>query len=628
LMMTLVNSVNTEDADLKLFFRELVRIGNGGIDTDTWETALGELRAELRERPEYLYEGERVRVDDKVLGALSQADLLRDVYNASGPGEIEVLVRASDRQEVAFKLKTSDDPFALVRIGDISDWLKQELAGYEVNQHFTDEGYFKSLNASDSDINILLGSRSFYEGWDSNRPNVIMYINIGTGTDARKFILQSVGRGVRIEPLKNQRKRLQMLHTSGSLQDDALFNAVKNDILPLESVFIFGTNREALSVVMNELDQESKRAGELEISLDVNHAEVDGKQLLIPTYQADASPLYTQRNLAKFALSPENADLLNRYAGYVDDDRVFLALHGSAPEQIIALRESLKQPEETYRTDGRPYRNLSVLVRQALNYFTLHGKGFKGFKELEDEINHFRQIKVSIEHLGDLELRIQRVLDSVSAVREATARFKAGEMEPDEFADEIRLHSEKETYFAENVMLEIRRVANHYYIPVLISQEEKIDYIRSVIRVKSEVNFMHLLDEYLRQKDNRFKAFDWWLFSKVDEKSDDINIPYYYPIENRIANFKPDFIFWLKKGNGYHILFVDPKGTGRSEYEHKVDGYRTLFEQDGQPKIFKQDGLEISVHAFLYTPDRQYLADGYRRYWFDNIGQVLESILA
>lgn len=27
------------------------------------------------------------------------------------------------------------------------------------------------------------------------------------------------------------------------------------------------------------------------------------------------------------------------------------------------------------------------------------------------------------------------------------------------------------------------------------------------------------------------------------------------------------------------------------------------------------------------SPDRQYLADGYRRYWFDDIGQVMESIL-
>jgi superfamily II DNA or RNA helicase len=257
LMMTLVNSVNTEDADLKLFFRELVHIGKGEIDTETWESAKRELLSELRDRPEFLFESDTaIRVDDRLLSGITQADLLREVFNATSAGEIEVLTRPSDRQEVAFKLKTSDDPFALIRIGDITDWLKQELSGYEVNQHFTDEGYFERLNQPDSDINILLGSRSFYEGWDSNRPNVITYINIGTGTEAKKFILQSVGRGVRIEPLKNRRKRLRELITSNTLPDEdhEVLDRIKNDVQPLESVFIFGTNREALNLVIGGLE--------------------------------------------------------------------------------------------------------------------------------------------------------------------------------------------------------------------------------------------------------------------------------------------------------------------------------------------------------------------------------------
>ena len=45
LLMALVNSVNTEDADLKLFFRELVRIGKGEVDDVTWTAAIEELHA-------------------------------------------------------------------------------------------------------------------------------------------------------------------------------------------------------------------------------------------------------------------------------------------------------------------------------------------------------------------------------------------------------------------------------------------------------------------------------------------------------------------------------------------------------------------------------------------------------
>ncbi len=60
LMMTLVNSVNTQDADLKLFFRELARIGKGEIDECTWQQALQELLDEFDEHPTYLFEPNQI----------------------------------------------------------------------------------------------------------------------------------------------------------------------------------------------------------------------------------------------------------------------------------------------------------------------------------------------------------------------------------------------------------------------------------------------------------------------------------------------------------------------------------------------------------------------------------------
>jgi hypothetical protein len=36
--------------------------------------------------------------------------------------------------------------------------------------------------------------------------------------------------------------------------------------------------------------------------------------------------------------------------------------------------------------------------------------------------------------------------------------------------------------------------------------------------------------------------------------------------------------------------------------------------------------MEVTVSVFLYTADRQYLADGYKKYWFDNIDQAIETI--
>jgi len=201
-----VNSVNTKDADLKLFFRELEKIGKGTISPELIITSIEELLSEFSSEPKFVLENTTVRIDKDILKSITKDDILKYVFNATGSGEIEVLSKQSDKKELAFKLKTSDQPFALIKIGDITQWLNEELTGYEIQERFEDETYFENLNREESDINILLGSRSFYEGWDSNRPNVIDFINIGMGDDAKKFILQSIGRGVRIEPIKNKRK--------------------------------------------------------------------------------------------------------------------------------------------------------------------------------------------------------------------------------------------------------------------------------------------------------------------------------------------------------------------------------------------------------------------------------------
>ena len=236
-------------------------------------------------------------------------------------------------------------PFALIRIGDVTEWRLEELQGYEVNHSFNDEGYFDRLNQDDSTINLLLGSRSFYEGWDSNRPNVIMYINIGTGTDAKKFILQSVGRGARIEPLGGYRKRFRDLFVSGVLSEEekVLFHQVKDETLPLESEFIFGTNRSALETVISELDQEDDQPDSHEIKLQKNQEEIRDKMLLIPVFKDQDRNLYHQRNLAKFSLSTRNLSQMQEYLNYISDDRVLLALYNTTPEQIESIPLIIKQ---------------------------------------------------------------------------------------------------------------------------------------------------------------------------------------------------------------------------------------------------------------------------------------------
>jgi len=177
--------------------------------------------------------------------------------------------------------------------------------------------------------------------------------------------------------------------------------------------------------------------------------------------------------------------------------------------------------------------------------------------------------------------------------------------------------------------LKIRHVAHHYYIPMILSGEtERIDYIKHIIQIESEVKFVNRLEEYLGKAKNKFQNFDWWLFSKLDESLDEVYIPYYDGSSNKVRKFEPDFIFWLQKGNDYSVVFIDPKGTEHTD-QRKIDGYAEIFEDsEGRKKSIPYDSKTVKVFAFLHTEDADGLPKkGYRRYWFDDIDKAFASVV-
>ncbi|MCD6440397.1 MAG: restriction endonuclease subunit R, partial [Candidatus Marinimicrobia bacterium] len=174
-------------------------------------------------------------------------------------------------------------------------------------------------------------------------------------------------------------------------------------------------------------------------------------------------------------------------------------------------------------------------------------------------------------------------------------------------------------------------LANHYYIPLIVSESEKTDYINHIINVESEVKFIEQLEQYLQNTGNIFSQFDWWMFSKLDETLDEVYIPYYNPKINSMAKFKPDFIFWIQRGNDYIILFVDPKGTEHTDGYRKIEGYSRLFETAGEQKeakIYLFNGFNIRTKLLL-TPAHRGIAgvpEPQRQYWFDNFTDFANKI--
>jgi len=275
-----------------------------------------------------------------------------------------------------------------------------------------------------------------------------------------------------------------------------------------------------------------------------------------------------------------------------------------------------------------------LILGRIFDYLGVKSREFEKFKELGNEIVHFKKVRFS-----DGE-EYQKILEAIRKVKDYPQK-KFKEKEIDEEFDRTK---NRETYkqalkqleldFQPEVKydrLRIKYLANHYYLPIVVSEIEKIDYLNHIINVESEVRFVEELEEYLAKAGNIFTQFDWWMFSKLDQTLDEVFIPYYNPKENKISNFKPDFIFWVQKGKRYLILFVDPKGTEHTDGYRKIDGFSRIFEigKQKQSKDFPYNGFTINVKLLLKPRQGMpEVLENYKQYWFDNFNDFAEKIKA
>jgi hypothetical protein len=325
LAVFLVNSVNEKDKeenkekefdqDLKLLFNELLRFAQK-IEPDLFDQVKEELIKEFRSGIYTLGEGDLAFMEF-VLQNLNINDIYNDVYNSNGSGSLEYYYWIENEKEVALKHTAGNKPFALIKLGTTKNIMKGFLSNYSETMLYNDPKWFENLNESNSPFNLLIGSRAFYEGWDSPRPNVIVFINLEKQSDAKKFVLQAIGRGVRIEPLENERQRLDfLLAKRGTLQIQP-----NNSTKALESLFVFGTQKEAIETVLQEINRVKSIENWEKVEFKKND-QTEGKLLLIPNYKQVVKRIYELTYPPKFTLSQENYELLHIYLNLVPEKKV------------------------------------------------------------------------------------------------------------------------------------------------------------------------------------------------------------------------------------------------------------------------------------------------------------------
>ena len=620
MLVYLVNSVNVQDSDLKLVFDQISKLAKE-INEEVFSECKKELLEEFKSSTYTLGEkSETLKFFEEFLSSIDVKEVLKQVYNSETHGSVEYIINPNNKKEIALKLDSSDSPFALIRIGETSKWTKEFLHNYKENETFEEKSFFENLNDENNPVNILLGSRAFYEGWDSNRPNVITFINVGTGTDARKFVLQSIGRGIRIEPVKNKRKRLNYL----AVNDEKLkevYEKYKKESKTLETLVVFATNRKAIETILTELQFVMKAQGYETVELQENE-KAGELLLLIPVYKKSEQKITDKDNPPKFRMSEANLKLLKTYVENTPKEKLILE-NEISPKQYKELKKALKENEKLVSIDNtKNYRTLKALFENFTNYLSVQTEELNSFKILQNEIVHFKKIKVREDYLKEFSEKVEKVKEGKMISDEEKAREVMKLVGEENLSFEEALRKVQENYkdFEEIDGVKLRKLLQHYYIPIVYSNDKK-EWIKHIISTESEYEFIEALLKVLNKIDEKY---DCWMFSKLDEHLDkEIYIPYIS--EGKLRKFIPDFIFWLRKGKDYTILFIDPKSYKFTNYENKVEGYRAIFTNGSKEKVFNYKGLKVRVRLKLFTPEgKDKLGEtSYKDFWIDK-GTILD----
>ncbi|WP_231175886.1 DEAD/DEAH box helicase family protein [Helicobacter pylori] len=602
LMLVFTHSVNVENSDAEIFFKTLARVIENDDESD-FSKAREDLLEELK-APEFLFsDGKdkdyKVRVFKEGLKSMDFKGLKEEVFYANS-GHIEVIINPKNNQEIAFKLNTSDKVFCLIRIGDITEWIREKLKNVKVvskNLSFKEESYFSQIDKSS--INILVGSRAFDTGWDSTRPSVILFLNIGLDDDAKKLVKQSFGRGVRIESVKNQRQRLAYLEI-----DEAIKKDLKPNAAMLETLFVIPTNHASLEAIL-KFQKESENGDEnrgswREIKLEktpIKHA------LFVPCYRKEQTNALKISPSASFKMSEKNFKDLKEYF-HLMSEKHFILKHEIYNPKDYELLKDMIQTVHFKKVSTWHYKDLDYMISE------IKGKLYPNQKVPKDEFNaldnekivHFKRVKVRADKKEKLIQTIQEVKEYAPLDKE-TLRIKIAQGEID--IDNIDKHKQDKTFKVDGA--ELLKLKEHYYTPLI--KAKNCDWLKHVVKVKSESDF---LEELLKITETLQENYDFWAFSKIDEHLDNLFIPY---IDNAAERrFFPDFIFWLEKGGTQIICFIDPKGSKHTDYEHKADAYQLFKDKIFNPK--DDPNLKIKVVLKFYG-DKDEVGERYRDLWIE-----------
>jgi type III restriction enzyme len=190
--------------------------------------------------------------------------------------------------------------------------------------------------------------------------------------------------------------------------------------------------------------------------------------LLIPKYEESEKRVFEEE--IRFGISETDFNLLKEFNSFVEDDRILAVSYEVEPKLVKFFRNSLLEQKDLregnyYKNSDTERKNISTILNDLFRFWGAKFEEFKEFSELKDEIRHFEKVVIE-----------EAKFEGFNKILEAVKQTKT----PLPFEN-----------------LELKYISEHYYLPLIVSKDEKIDYIKHIIKTESEVKFIEKLEEYL-----------------------------------------------------------------------------------------------------------------------------------
>ncbi len=530
--------------------------------------------------------------------------------------------------ELGLRVGDTDKYFGVINVGDEKKLHDLAMAnGILGTEKDFSESLFAQINNAKpkQEVNILIGSKKFTEGWSSWRVSSMGLMNIGKSEGSQ--IIQLFGRGVRLQGYEFSLKRSLGLD---DYQRPENLKQVRAHLRPLETLQIFGVKANYMERFKELLEEEGlpTNAGDwITITIPTqNKLDIAASDLKL--IQVKESENFKRKEIISLEL---NTDVFRNKQVEVD-----------WYPKIDTLESSKSNKAETSKDICYLNQTHLSLVDWTRVYFEIQNfKASKGFPNLEIELNHVKQIVSS-----NLWYRIFiprdkmefGTLKNISVWQELTIvllkkyveqyylyfknRFNAEHIETRKLSStddnlilqyDIRLNKNEDVDDIEKKFVKLKTdlTESSFKTLQIANQIEAFDHLMHLYKPlvylgKGYESKVQVFPVALNDAENQFMKD---IEVQIDMIKESKGIEEVFLLRNQSKkgigffadgnNFYPDFILWIKKGKKQYLTFIDPKGIRNSKgiNDPKIQFYKYLNEKV-QPQVA---GENLILNSFIIS---------------------------